>query len=130
MTTASKTATLTTIAPQLLVQDVAQTTAYYRDVLGFEVGMSGSYGIVNRGPISLHFIKYAKTGEGQPVGNNDDLGKMSDVYIETDNVEALYAEFVAKGATVNGEPKVTPWGMKQFEVTDCNAYVLVFGQDV
>ena len=37
-TTSANVVTFTSITPNLLVRDVAKSTAFYRDVLGFEMG--------------------------------------------------------------------------------------------
>lgn len=53
-----------------------------------------------------------------------------DAYVRCHDVDALYQQFKAKGAQITREPEVTFYQMKEFEVQDCNGYILCFAQDV
>jgi uncharacterized glyoxalase superfamily protein PhnB len=44
------------------------------------------------------------------------------------DVEALHAELVTKGAVIVYPPVIQPYGMKEFAIRDPNGYVLGFGQ--
>jgi hypothetical protein len=40
-----------------------------------------------------------------------------------------YEEFKAKGVKIKREPEIMPYGNKDFDIEDCNGYVLCFGED-
>jgi hypothetical protein len=42
--------------------------------------------------------------------------------------DALYLEFKAKGE-ITRAPEVTLFEIKEFELKDCNGYIICFGQD-
>jgi len=44
--------------------------------------------------------------------------------------QCALSEFKAKGAQIIREPEVTFYEMKEFEVKDCNGYILCFAQNV
>jgi hypothetical protein len=49
--------------------------------------------------------------------------------VHTAGVDALYEEFRAKGVKIKREPEIMPYDNKDFDIEDCNGYVLCFGED-
>ncbi len=56
--------------------------------------------------------------------------KMWNVYFWVDDVEAIYAELTARGATIDYELCDQPYGVKEFGVQDLDGYDIAFGQDM
>jgi uncharacterized glyoxalase superfamily protein PhnB len=52
------------------------------------------------------------------------------VYLYVKNVDALYAEFVQRGADVLGPPQDKPYDNREFEVRLPDGRVLAFGQSL
>src|SRR5262249_51073004 len=52
-----------------------------------------------------------------------------DAYIRVSGGAVLYEEFKSRGAKIIREPEVTFYEMREFEVEDCDGYVLCFGND-
>jgi len=50
-------------------------------------------------------------------------------YLEVDDVDALHAEIVARGAA-STSPKDTHYGMREIVVTTVDGHRIVFGQEV
>ena len=121
-------ATLSRIAPVLVVPDVAEALAYYRDKLGFEVDEwdpnPAAYGYAHRDVCEIHLC------QGEPARPNSEVVQpdLFDVYIGTDDVAALYEEFKANGADLLHEPIERPWAMLEIRVQDPFSYILAFGQ--
>lgn len=103
---------LTTIAqpvPELPVSDVERAQAYYRDVLGFDVGWiepSKDIGAVSRGNVAIFFRRRASPFE--PAVH----------WVFAPDVDATYAEMRASGATILDPIADKPWGMRQFTIED------------
>ena len=107
------------------VADVAASLAYYRDIFGFGVQFEWatpvSYACLCRDEVALHLAasKLAKRPAGQ--------GALS---IFVDNVDALYAELVGRGARIIVPPADRAYGMRDFSVLDPDGNVLVFGMSI
>jgi catechol 2,3-dioxygenase-like lactoylglutathione lyase family enzyme len=117
-------------ATVLLVEDVRRSTDYYRDKLGFEVDLYDRipehYGYARRDRCSVHFAHW----NGAPARPNSEAvpPDMFDLYVYVDDVDALHAELVERGAEVHGPPVGQGYGMLDFRVSDPDGYVLAFGR--
>ena len=117
-------------APVLLVEDVSMAVAYYCVILGFRVEFTQNeqYMGVFRDGVHVHLA----SANGAPLHSNRvawaDGFRPADVNFFVSDVDALYAEVTAKGATVDGPPKSQPHGVRDFQVTDLNGYMLRFNQ--
>lgn len=112
----------TAMIPKLPMRDKAATRAYYVDQLGFAVeGEYEHYLIVERDGLQLHFFLSAD------LDPNDNDGQ---VYIRTDNVDALHHAFAARGVAIhpNGGLQAKPWGQREFALLDPDRNLLTFGQ--
>jgi catechol 2,3-dioxygenase-like lactoylglutathione lyase family enzyme len=111
---------------ELFVQDVGRSTAFYRDVLGFEILREAPSGYVSIGregavlglnPVSqLPADHPVRPGPGQRVGLGVEL------VVVVGDVAAVHAHAVA-----GGQPGVTalveqPWGLTDFRVVDPDGY--------
>ena len=127
----AKTVEFKSVAPSFVVSDVVATAEYYRDVLGFKIlgyfGEPTVFAMVARGGVEIHFGR----ADAEPQRSNLELRKISsDAYIWVNDADALYKEFKAKGVKVTREIENTFYGCRDFDIEDCNGYVLCFGQDV
>jgi uncharacterized glyoxalase superfamily protein PhnB len=121
------------VQPVFLVEDPKTTAEYYRDKLGFRIclvhGEPAVYAIVDRGCSSgFHFKR-----TGAPLARRQYRGPDEyawDAYVEVKGVDALHAELEGRGARILRAPEVEEYGMKEFDVEDCNGYVLCFGEAV
>ena len=121
------------IAPFFIVRNVPETLSFYRDKLGFEVTFEGFegdifFGIVERARAMLMF----KDIGVDPLPNNTrDIGKGEarwDAYFLVPDPDALAAEYAKNGVEFSESLKDTHDGLRGFEVTDANGYVLFFGR--
>jgi hypothetical protein len=53
-----------------------------------------------------------------------------DAYINTDDPDALYAEFAGRQVPMHRELANTGDGLRAFEIIDNNGYVLCFGRPI
>lgn len=125
MTTTETKARLTAFAPQLLVDDLARSVAYY-ERLGFAFGepWDGFYAIGTRDGFELHLKESPRSAEER---RHRREAEHLDAAAGVDGIEALYAECVAGGATILRPLAPTAWGTADFYVEDPDGNVIAFG---
>lgn len=108
-----------------------EPTMYWYQRLGFEAEYFPIAGlaILRRDDIEIFLQNYP--GYVAP----EDAGRKNrhawDVYIYTDNVKALFAEYSAlSGVRIPRELAYQPYGMLEFDVIDLNGHRLVFAQPI
>jgi uncharacterized glyoxalase superfamily protein PhnB len=121
------------VAPYLLVENVKTSAEWYRDHLGFDFvrlwGEPPCFAMVKRDGIVIMLKSVpGKTGYVRP-NHAIDEDACWDAYLRVSGVDALYEEFKARGVTIRRQPEVMPYGNKDFDIEDCNGYVLCFGED-
>src|SRR3954452_21789878 len=123
-------AAMRAISPFFIVQDLARTLSFYRDRLGFEVIFEGPepedlfFGIVRRGGAMIIF----KNVGVEPLPNcRRHPDARWDAYVDVADPDALAAEFAARDVRFSEPLKDTSDGLRGFEVTDLDGYVLFFG---
>jgi catechol 2,3-dioxygenase-like lactoylglutathione lyase family enzyme len=118
------------MSPFFIVSDVDSSIAFYVDKLGFELRHKESEGkpffaIVGRDGAML----FIKSGRASPLPNpRRDPSMRWDAYCYTPDPDALAAEFSARGAPFSNPLKDTTDGLRGFEITDPDGYVLFFGR--
>lgn len=125
------------VVPHFRVHDVAKTTEYYRDVLGFEIdgywdgegvhrGRSRRtvFGIVRRDQVSIHFN--AADPANLPPAVRDGA---YDVYFEISDVDSFAEEARVRGAEVLDGPADRVYGRRELVLRDCDGRVLAFGEE-
>lgn len=103
--------------PDLTAADLGRTRAFYRDVLGFSVGMDMGW-IVNfvspdNPTAQVIVMKADRTATVQP-----------DLTIEVDDVDGLHTRAVELGFEVVHPLTDEPWGVRRFFVRDPDGHVV------
>ena len=120
------------VQPVLFVQDVEVTLAYYRDTLGFHVDFAhGSPPVHARvssgerqGPSAAR-VRFQLAQDPQPVERSCYL------YVHVGRkLDELLEAYRSRGVEIVGEPQDRPWGLREFQVRDCNGYLLTFATEV
>ena len=115
------------IAPQFFTTDIPGTLAYYEGKLGFKCLGTWQeppvYAIAARDEQAIHF-RCAEPPTANPDKYSDEL---LDAYIAIEDVDALYAEYAARGVEFTRELGNTPWNSREFVVKDCDGRLLAFG---
>jgi catechol 2,3-dioxygenase-like lactoylglutathione lyase family enzyme len=123
-------AALERMCPFFIVSGVDQTIAFYRDKLGFETWRQEPdrepfFAIVGRDGAML----FVKAGEAEPLPNpKRDPAVRWDAYVSVQNPDALAAEFAGRGVVFSVSIEDTHDGLRGFEITDPDGYVLFFGR--
>jgi catechol 2,3-dioxygenase-like lactoylglutathione lyase family enzyme len=119
------------ISPFFIVSNVDQTIAFYCDKLGFETRFreperNPFFAIVGRDGAQL-FLKSGK--DVPPLPNPNPHPSMRwDAYVSAPDPDALAAEFADHGAIFSAPLMDTHDGLRGFEISDPDGYVLFFGR--
>ena len=104
--------------PILSVADMSISLRYYVDVLGFENADWGS----------SEFTCVTRDNANIYLSQGDQGGPGTWVWIGVEDVEMLYEEYIASGATIRHPPQSYPWAY-EMKVEDPDGHVLRFGSD-
>ena len=118
------------IAPLFFTQDMPGTLAYYEAKLGFKCLGTWQdppvYAIVARDEQVIHF-RCAEPPTANPNKYSDEL---LDAFINIEDADALYAEYLSRGVEFTRGVADMPWHTREFEVKDCDSRLLAFGASV
>lgn len=119
------------ISPFFIVGDVMQTIAFYEGKLGFSVGYKEPgddpfFAIIYRDGAQL-FVKSERGVTAVPNPMRHAHFRW-DAYVYSPDPDALHADFVAREAPISQTLRDTQDGLRGFEVTDPDGYVLFFGR--
>lgn len=124
-------ANLDSISPFFIVSDVARTIAFYCGVLGFatrfqEPDGDPFFAILGRDGAQL----FVKCGDGVvPLPNAGRHASMRwDAYVSVPDPDGLAAEFAGRGVVFSVPLMDTHDGLRGFEISDPDGYVLFFGR--
>jgi uncharacterized glyoxalase superfamily protein PhnB len=124
-------ATLTGSAPILLVADVVASAHYFRDKVGFAYdqfyGEPPDFCILERDGRHLMLSK-APLEAIRP--HWQVVPQMWNVYFWVDDVDAMYAELRERGAIIDYELHLKPYGVREFGIQDLDGHDIAFGQVV
>ena len=120
------------LSPTIAVRDMKRSIEFYRDVLGFDLGLvfpgvddlqNAVYADLSKDGMVMMLIPAASTG----IGGDEKLGVGVNFYMEIDgNVDEYYAELKRRGVAVAVEIKDEPFGIRDFTVLDVDGYQLTF----
>jgi lactoylglutathione lyase len=127
--------TFVSVTPNLLVQDVDRSTAFYRDVLGFSIKQT----VPDEPPFAFVWLER----DGVPVFLNDPKAVEKDVAAATQRpaggtatlffvitgVDELHVRVAAR-ATIVMPLKTQFYGMREFAVEDPDGHLLTFAERV
>ena len=116
---------LTSFAPQLLVDDLDRSIAYYRKI-GFTFGepWDGFYAIGHLDGLELH-LKEAPRNQAERHHRRDN--EHLDAAAGVDGIEAFYEQCVANGVAIIKPLAATAWGTKDFYIQDPDGNIISFG---
>ena len=109
--------------PVLPAIDVGASLRWWVDVCGFrELFRHGDYAGMQRGDVVMHLTSV----EGAELARA--VGEQTMVRLSVAGIDALYAEFQARGGTVhpNGPLRPQPWGGRAFAAIDPGGVCVTF----
>lgn len=118
------------LAPVLLVKHVVAAANYYRDKLGFDYerfwGEPANFCMVRRDGHTIMLSQAPDDHEVIPHWKVVD--KMWNAYLWVDDVEAIYQEFLNRGAHIDYDLGMKFYGVKEFGIQDLDGHDIGFGQ--
>lgn len=125
----------TSVTPNLIVRDIARSTAFYRDVLGFEIKQT----VPDVAPFVFVWLEH----DGVPVFLNDITATIADhptmastppggtatLFFVLTGIDAFHGS-VAPRATVVMPIKTQFYGMREFAITDPDGHLITFAERV
>lgn len=125
-----KKAKLLSSAPVLLVRDVVAAANHYRDALGFAYdrfwGQPPRFVILHRDGLRLMLNQVPPGTAIVPHWQVD--ANMWNAYFWTDDVDALFAEFQARGVRIDYGLGNKPYDVREFGIQDLDGHDIGFGQ--
>jgi catechol 2,3-dioxygenase-like lactoylglutathione lyase family enzyme len=120
----SPTTTAKRISPMLVVANMEETLAFYRDVLGFTVAMqSPAYSILERDGQTIHFQKAASEEVMNCVrGHTEIYIEVSDIHPLWDHVKTLKDRYRIRDLFDR------EYGMTEFHISDPNDCLIFVGE--
>ena len=119
------------ISPTLAIRNMKQTIQFYRDSLGFKMGMvfpdadNPEYADLSKDGIVVMFVPAKNVG----IGSKQRLGIGVNLYLQIDgDIDEYRNELKNKGIKVVVDIKDEPFGIRDFAVEDINGYKLTFNQ--
>ena len=119
------------LSPTLAVRDMKKTIDFYKNSLGFRIGMlfpdadNPEYADLSKDGMILMFIPAANLG----IGNDEKLGTGVNLYLEIDgDIDEYYAELKEKGVEIAVDIKDEPFGIRDFTIKDIDGYQLTFNR--
>ena len=134
-TTSANTITFTSITPNLLVRDVARSTAFYRDVLGFEMSDTVPdkepfvFVWMKRDTVSVFLNDINAAAHDYPAAASLPAGGTAALFFVISGVDAYHAA-VAPKANVIMPLKTQFYGMREFAITDPDGHIITFAERV
>jgi lactoylglutathione lyase len=127
------TAALKRMTPNLMVEHVNETVAFYKDVLGFallaSVPEEGQFdwAMMKHGGVEIMFQTRASLSGELPLFQSKPIGGALTLYIDVEDIKGLYASLQGK-VPILQEMKTTFYGAREFTIQDCNGYILTFSE--
>ncbi|HME74046.1 MAG TPA: VOC family protein [Myxococcota bacterium] len=116
-----------TAAPQLLVTNLSDSLAFYKERLGFKADFvyGDFYASVSRDGALIH-LKCDSKSEAERA--HRDSHEHLNAYLDVSGVRELYEELAGRGAPISKPLDKRPWGTIDFYVRDPDGNVLCFSE--
>ena len=118
-------AEITPYAYVLAVHDLAGSTAYFSDVLGFALEWNDEdrWQALKRGQVRVNLGQCSDALPASEIGDHNYFGLFM-----TQDVDELHREFKAKGAIILSTPTDKAWGFREMGVATPEGHRMMFAQ--
>lgn len=109
----------------LAVRDLAGSTAYFTDALGFarDWNDGDNWQALTRDGVRLMLGRCPDALPPADLGDHNYFG-----FFATDDLDALHVEFAARGAMIRSAPRDKPWGWREMAVGSPEGHRMMFAQ--
>lgn len=118
-------------SPGFTVNDLEKSLAWYRDVVGFVVEERWEHeGKLTGVSLRAGNVIFMIGQDDWKKGRDRKKGEGSRLYCTTtQDVDVLAKGIVARGGTLEQEPRDQPWGTRDFALTDPDGFKITIGAD-
>ena len=110
----------------LAVQDLAASTHYYVDVLGFKLDFEvPGWSFLSRDNFGLMLGECPDAPPAAELGDHSYFA-----YLRVESVDGFYREVSSRGAEVRTAPEDKPWGMREFAIRTPDGHRLTVGEEI
>jgi catechol 2,3-dioxygenase-like lactoylglutathione lyase family enzyme len=109
----------------LAVRDLRAATDFYVNVLGFSRDFgdeSDGWSWLSRDNVRVGLGECPDTIPAKELGDHSYVA-----YVNVDDIDSLYTEFVSRGAPIRRPPETKPWGMREFALQTPEGHRMTFG---
>jgi uncharacterized glyoxalase superfamily protein PhnB len=108
----------------LAVKNLAVTAAYFKDKLGFDFDFTApGWEFLSFGIFKVMLGECSDEMSAEESGNHSYFA-----HALVENVDEVFAEFLARGAVVTSHPEDKPWNIREFGVKTPDGHRITFGQ--
>ncbi len=121
------------LIPELLVDDLPRTVAWYQSVLGFATliispdSTKPTFARLKKGSVEIMFYRRSEFALEIPSFKDIRLGGSLALYLTVDDIQSIWDMIQAKAEVIQPLHSTT-YGSKEFTILDCNGYHLMFGE--
>jgi len=122
------------MTPNLMVENVDTTVAFYQDILGFSMidSMPSDKGevkwaLIQKDEVQLMLQEKENLIEEYPILSTAKLQPSLSLYMMVGDFDQLYEDIKSKH-TILKDVNVTSYGLTEFAIADNNGYVLTFSK--
>ena len=119
------------ISPTLAVRDMKKAIEFYKNSLGFKMGMTfpdannPEYADLSKDGMIMMFMSARNMG----IGSEEKLGIGVNLYMQIDwDIDEYYQELKKRGIKIAVDIKDEPYGIRDFTIEDIDGYQLTFNQ--
>lgn len=120
------------LTPNLKIENVRNTIAFYKDVLNFQVIMmlpakEPIWALLQNNGATIMF-QQTQSFETECPHLSKVIGGSFFLYIKISELDAFYQKIKSEVKIIK-HPHVTSYKMKEFAIEDCNGYLLMFAEE-
>jgi catechol 2,3-dioxygenase-like lactoylglutathione lyase family enzyme len=125
----------TSVTPNLIVQDIARSTAFYRDLLGFAVKDTVPpeapfvFVWLERDGVTVFLNDPAAVAKDVPALATPSYGGTATLFVIVQGVDALHDELSPQTPVVMSL-RTQPYGLREFAVMDPDGHFITFAERV
>lgn len=110
----------------LAVKDLSISVDYYKSLLGFDTWWEGEgWHFLKRGSFLVMLGECPDDRSAHETKNHSYFA-----YIDVENIDDLYDEFVSKEIKNLGIIEDKPWGQREFSLQTIDGHRMMFGQEI
>ena len=117
---------LTRFSSVLAVRNLAETVAFYRDKLGFDLDFEvPGWACMVRGAFA---VMLGECPDAIPATDTGDHSYFA--YVNVTDIDALFAEYAERNVPMIQPLADKPWGMREFGVRTPDGHRIMFGEEL